>query len=140
MGRSIWAIFVGLIVSALWIAVLEWINALVFPLPAELQLDDREAVAHILNEKPGMLVGVAVADFTGTLIGGWFGSRTARRAYIAHGLLIGLIVLGIGVVNLLALPHPAWFWVVSLPAFPLAGALGGWVARRNRPALEKGTP
>jgi len=83
-----------------------------------------------------MLVGVAVVYFVATLIGGWFGSRIARRAQVIHGLIIGMVMLGIGVLNLMALPHPVWFWVVGLAVFPIAGALGGLLAKRSASAFE----
>ncbi len=136
MGRSIGAVFVGLLVTVLWIAALEWINSIFFPWPDGLQRDDREAVALVFNEKPAMLVGVAVVYFVATVIGSWFGSRIGRRAHVIHGSIIGMVMLGISVMNLLALPHPVWFWVVGLAEFPVAGVLGGLLAKRNAPALR----
>jgi hypothetical protein len=137
MGRSIWAVFIGVLVAALWIAALGFVEAIVFPWPEDLQIDDAEAVGRVINEKPQLLDGVAVVWFLGTVIGGWYGSRTARRAYVIHGLIVGLCAMGIGIIHLRRWPHPAWFWGVGLAVFPIAGLLGGFAAKRNQPAPQK---
>lgn len=135
MIRSIWAVLFGVIVASLWIAVLRWFHGIFFPVMAELNSDDREAAARILADNSPMLLGLAVVYFIGTFIGGWIGGRTARRGPLIHGLIVGLVLFGIGIVNPRALPHPVWFWVVGLAAFPVAGSLGGWLAQRNQAKL-----
>jgi putative membrane protein (TIGR04086 family) len=131
MGRSIWAVVFGVIVASLWIMALEWANGLIFPLLGTLNRDDPDGAARVLAENPLMLVGVVFTHFIGTFVGGWIGGGTARRKPIVHGLLVGLVMLGIGIVNLLALPHPVWFWIVGLTTFPIAGSLGGLLASRK---------
>lgn len=138
MGRSIWAVLFGVFVASLWIAVLRWFHGVIFPLIADLNPDDREATARILAENAPMLLGLAVAYFIGTFIGGWLGGRTARRKPVIHGLIVGLVLFGIGIVNPRALPHPVWFWIVGLAAFPVAGSLGGWLARHTQTKASVG--
>ncbi len=131
MGRSIWAVIFGVIVASLWIAALRLLHSIFFPLIGQLNLEDREATAQVLAENPAMLVGLAIAYFIGTFVGAWIGGRTARRKPIIHGLIVGLVMLGIGMANPRALPHPLWFWIVGLATFPVAALLGGWVASKN---------
>jgi putative membrane protein (TIGR04086 family) len=131
MGRSIGAIVFGLAVAVLWVAALEWINSRCFPQLAGVDLDDRETVARILAENPRMLMGLALAYFVSTFIGAWIAGRTAKRKHVVHGLIVGLILFGVGIMNMTTLPHPVWFWFVGLATFPIAGLLGGWVASKN---------
>lgn len=138
MGRSIGAVIFGVIVASLWIAALEWIIAMIFPVLRELNRDDPEGAARLLAANATTLASVAIAYFIGAFVGGWIGGRTARRRQIVHGLLVGLVMLGIGIVNLLALPHPVWFWIVTTLVFPLAGLLGGWTAGKSQPTGGKG--
>jgi putative membrane protein (TIGR04086 family) len=132
MGRSIGAVVFGFFVAFVWIFAIEAVNSICFPLPAGLDRDDRDAMYRYLDDKPVVLLGVVGAYFFGTFIGGWISGRTAKQKPILHGLIVGLVMFGFGVMNLLALPHPAWFWVVGQAMFPLGGALGGWVAGRTK--------
>ena len=54
--------------------------------------------------------------------------------------LIGVWVLV--VVNMLMLPHPAWFWIAGLAIFPVAGYAGGKLVptRPNRAEPERPVP
>lgn len=128
MGRSIWAIFCGVLVASLWIVSLEWINGRIYPWPQEISLDDPEAVARYLESSSAFLWGVSAADFVASFIGGWLAGRTARRKHVIHALLVGMILFAIGITKLMALPHPVWFWVVGQASFLVGGFLGGFVA------------
>jgi len=51
-------------------------------------------------------------------------------------LIIGMVMLGIGVLNLMALPHPVWFWVVGLAGVSNSWSVGGLLAKRSASAFE----
>ncbi len=133
MGRSIWAIVSGVVVASLWIAALEWLNGLKFPLPDAIDMQDKAAVGIHLAANPTMLAGVAGAYFVGSFMGGWIGGRTARRLQVRHGLIVGAVMFVFGLINLMDIPHPVWFWFVGQAVFLVGGALGGFVARLSAP-------
>jgi putative membrane protein (TIGR04086 family) len=76
------------------------------------------------------------------LAGGYTGARTAKRAMVEHGLLIGLasfgvsIVLGIGMGQEMFDSRGVFFAVLAV----LAGPVGGWLASlqpAQRPEPER---
>ena len=133
MGRSIGAVVFGLVVAGIWLFAIQTLIRICIPPPAELDLNDQEAVGRFFTDNPRMLLGVAGGYLFSTFIGGWLGGRTAKRNPTLHGLIVGLVWFGIGVTNLLSrYSYPAWFWVVGPAMFLLGGALGGWVAGRTQ--------
>jgi pimeloyl-ACP methyl ester carboxylesterase len=137
MGRSIWAIFCGIVVACLWIAALDLLNGLLFPWPNGLDRQDKAAVSDHLAGNPGILAAEAGVYLVGSFMGGWIGGRTARRLQVRHGLIVAAILFGCSLILLKDSPHPVWFWFIGPAAFLLGGALGGFVARMNS---QKPTP
>lgn len=131
MWRSSLGILVGWIVAFVTVAVVEIVNVLIFPPPAGLDVNDPAALAAVIAEAPAYkLVLVPVAWFLAAALGGWIAAKIAGRASLAHAFFIaGLLILA-AILNMLMIPHPAWFWVAGLAA-PLAGML---VAARLAPA------
>ena len=73
----------------------------------------------------GFLVGLAFS-----LLGGFVAGRLARELEVLHGGLSGLLSALVG----LLFPSstlPTWFLVLCFVAAPLAGMLGGRLARRR---------
>ena len=138
MGRSIWAVVFGLVVASIWIFAIQSVYGILYPLPAGVQMDDREAMGRFLADNPVRLLVGAGAYLVGTFIGGWMSGRTAKQKAVLHGLFVGIVLFAVGVVNLLKVPHPAWFWVVGQAMFPLGGALGGWVAGKSQASPTAG--
>jgi hypothetical protein len=70
----------------------------------------------------------------GPLVGSFLAARIARRAFLAHGIVVGLFFLGADVVNLRSIPHPTWLVIVGIVS-PLAmswigSVLAAWTAKR----------
>ena len=64
----------------------------------------------------------------------------AHRSPIPHGLVLGVLFLAGGIVNMLLLPHPVWFWVlgvaVFLPSAYLGAKLGAAPGSKDLPLAE----
>lgn len=98
-----------------------------------------ETVAHqfVVPQRNGqptttMLLMVALAWFLGSVAGTFLAQRIdhARRALPA--LVVGGALIALAVINLVMLPHPAWFRVVGVLVF-LPGIVAGiWLARRHQ--------
>jgi hypothetical protein len=80
---------------------------------------------------------VALSYFTGVLAGAFVALRFARDAWTTWpALVVEALLLAFGVINLMSLPHPVWFWIVSLASFPLGAFAAIWLARRFAPAVK----
>jgi hypothetical protein len=133
MVRSIVGVVVGFLVANVVTWAVELLSLLVYPLPAGLDMNDTEAVRTYIGTMPsGAFPFVLLAWFAGAFCGAWLAARIARRAPLAHALAIGVIQLAAGLYNLLTLPHPTWFWVAGLLAFPVA-AVAAASLNRTRP-------
>jgi hypothetical protein len=134
--RMIWSVLAllsGAVAGGLLITLLEYAGHIAFPLPVQVDWSDSAQVAAVLAARPaGALLAVWLAHALGTALGAWCAARFAPRAPLAHGLLIGLLFWIGGIANLAALPHPAWFWVLELPSYPVAAWIGARRAWRRR--------
>ncbi len=127
--RSVLAVLVGAIVAGILIAVVEAIGHLVYPPPPGIDPTDPESLRTAIGSVPvGALVAVLVAWAIGTFAGSWLAARIAGRAGMAHGMVVGLLMLAAGVANMLIIPHPLWFWFPGVAVYPLTAWLGGRMA------------
>jgi hypothetical protein len=134
MIRSIVGVFIGLVVAFITVAVVEIANMVIFPPPAGFDVNDKAALAALIAEAPAYkLVLVPVAWFLAAVTGGWVAAKIAKRAALVHAFIIAALLTAIGVLNMLMIPHPAWFWAAGLAA-PIAGML---VATRLAPAAPR---
>lgn len=133
--RSVLAVLAGVAVAAIVVAIVEAISTLVYRAPPGLNLADAAAMREFIRDLPaGAFVFVLVGWALGTLTGAWTAARIANRSHLVHGNIIGTLLLGTGVANMLMLPHPAWVWVIGVIAFVACGYAGGRLAARTRPA------
>jgi hypothetical protein len=132
MGRSILAVVVGVILANVVIIGVHMISSLIYPLPPDFNRSDHAAMAEMMARMPPMaFLWVALAHFLGTAAGAAFAARVARGSPAVHATIVGGVVLALGVVNLLMLPHPAWFWPVDLATYPLGPWVGLLIGRRR---------
>ncbi len=136
MGRKLLGVFFGLVAGILLIIVLQGIGHRFWPLPEGLDPADRDAVAAAIRAMPvPALLWVAFSWFAGTLCGTFVALRMAKDVFTSWpALVVEAVLLTVGVLNLFALPHPGWFWVVGLISFPLGAFAGIRLARRTAPA------
>jgi predicted MFS family arabinose efflux permease len=80
----------------------------------------------------GALLLVLLARGVGTFAGGWLAARLAPRAPLSHAMIVGLILLAAGVMNMVMLPHPLWFWFPGVALFLPAAYAGAKLAAPGR--------
>jgi hypothetical protein len=126
--RSILAVVVGVLVAFVLIWVVQLIGIKVYPPPPGLDPADRESLKAMVAQMPlGALLFVLLAYAAGSVAGGWAAARLAPRAGLLHAMLVGVLLLGVGIMNLLTIPHPGWFWVASCAIYPI----GAWSGARS---------
>jgi hypothetical protein len=72
-----------------------------------------------------------VALVAGAFLGGWVAAFLGRRRQQIAGTLIGAAILGLGALNMIAIPHPMWFMLLAVMMVVPAGWLGGNLAGRG---------
>src|SRR5688572_21651491 len=115
MGRSILAIVGGVLLGGISVGLIELPGYVLHPSPPGLDTSDRAALGrHFENAPLPARLLVAVGWTIGPLVGGLVAGAIARRAFLLHGLVIGVIFLLLDVVNIVSFPHPVWLAVVGV--------------------------
>jgi hypothetical protein len=138
LQRSVIAVVVGCLAAFFHIGAIESLNYLLYPPPAGLDPAKPETlVAYMKEIPPGALLVVLLAWVVGTFAGSWITTRLAPIPKRNHGLVIGALFLIAAIGNMSAIPHPLWFWVVSLASFLPVSYLGAALAApRSKPVSE----
>jgi len=133
MARRILGVLAGVVAGVVAIMIVEMIGHAVYPLPPGLDPRDREAIAAFIKSAPlGVMLFVLAAYAIGSFVAGLLARLLGRTRPPA--LVAGAILMALGVVNLVMIPHPVWFWAVSLVLYvPLAWAGAASVRSRPKP-------
>lgn len=131
--RSVGAVLLGLFVAAMIFFGVEVFANIVHPFPPGADLEDVEVIKAQVVSYPAWVLAVAAALWAlMPLLGSWVATRIGTRRHFAHGLLVGLILLGLLICNLSMLPYPSWFRIANLVTFPLGILLGTWLGASAR--------
>lgn len=139
--RNILAVLAGIVAGGIVISMIQAINSRLYPLPAGFDPANREMVRqHVASLPPLAFCVVLLSYAAGIPIAVFLAARLSATAPARQGVLIAAFFGAASVMNLLALPHPTWFWVANFAVlfFALwAGIRGG--ARRPpvTPAPDK---
>jgi hypothetical protein len=134
--RKILGGLAGIAVAVLTVMLMEWISHSIYPMPADLEITDTEALNAYLAAAPMtalllVLAGYFIATFDGTFVACLIG-RTKPHLY---ALFIGVLMLAGAGSNLIMFRHPTWFSVAAVVGI-IASA---WLAMKlARTALPKG--
>ena len=124
--RRIIGIFTGMVVGAFTTGVLQSIGHHVAPLPDSVDPSDTETMRTALAEAPPealllVLGSYLFGTFGGAAVAGW--ASHGDRIVVAGSTAL---LLAAGILNLVMVPHPAWFNALS----PLTFIVGGLLAHR----------
>ena len=123
MLRRVFALVAGLLVAVVVVGGVEGLSSRLYPLPAGLDYNDREAMTAAIALLPaGAFVAVLVAWGLAALAGSWVAVRMGGHAGI--GYLIGVLLGTAGIANLLMIPHPLWMWAGAAIVIPLGTLVG----------------
>lgn len=128
MLRRLLGVIAGILAGAIIVALIEGLGHALWPPPAGTNLRDPEQLKALMPTLPiGALVAVVAAWGLGSFGGGWMAATLARDARMA--LVVGGLLLTMGVITMIQIPHPAWMWVMGV-ALPLPAA---WLGSRLTP-------
>jgi hypothetical protein len=121
--RGFLAVIAGMIVAFVLIFVVQTIGTRVYPPPAGMDGTSIDSIKAAMAMIPlASLLFVLLSYAAGSVAGGWVAARFAPRSKMAHAMTVAGLLFCLGVVNLLSLPHPPWFWVASSAIY----WLGAW--------------
>ena len=137
MVRNAAAAVTGLVIAFVLIMLIEKLGHFIYPPPADLDFSDPEALRPYIATLPFLallfpMIAWVVATFAGTVVASKIGTANPK----SFGIIVGGLVLAGTIANLVMIPHPLWFSLVSL----VAVAASAWIAVRVASGPEKQTP
>jgi uncharacterized membrane protein len=124
--RKLLILLAGIVVAVMVIMLTEQLSGRLYPMPAGMAVTDKQAMRSYVATLPlGAFLLVLLSYALGGLLGGWVMARLDRAAGRRNAIRLAAALVVASLMNLFALPHPAWFWVTNLAlvvATPLLGA------------------
>lgn len=133
IGRSVLAVFVGIMVTMGLIMGVEAACNHLYPMPPDVDMHDHDAMRIYIATLPvGALLLLLVGWAIGSGAGAWVAARLAGRAPVVHGLIVGAWFLAGAIVTMVMIPHPVWMVVGAIAALAGCSYLGARIAATPR--------
>ncbi len=133
IAKCFLAVVVGLFAVVVLNLVVDVIAHAFVPTWDDLVENDRRALlARSEAIWVGSLVGVSVASVFGAVAGSWLAGRLGLRSRVAHGFVVGSILLVVAIQAILIAGHPLLVLSGAVAALPLCTYAGRWLAARGR--------
>jgi hypothetical protein len=118
--QTLWkvvALGFGLIFSIAVIFVMQFINYSLYPIDEGYNLNLDQQYADFVKYNPLFLAGIWISNATGSFSGGALARLVRYDLSTKEASVIGLVLMVLGYLNMAAMPHPVWFWIISAFAF-----------------------
>jgi len=123
--RIVLGVVVGVVLAFGVVMLGDWINHRLYPPPADLQVNDPEALRAYLAAAPWpSLAGLPLTWGIAGAVGSFAAANIARRVWA--GWIAGAALFAATLANLALIPHPWWMLVAAVTFVPLAS----WFAAR----------
>src|SRR5262245_50245200 len=133
--RSIGSVVAGLVAAFIVVVAMEVFGEIFHPFPPGENPNDMEACkAHVARFPTWVLATGAVGWAAGVLIAAWLATRLGTGRKLAHGIVVGAILLALAGLNISMLPYAIWFPIAILVSFPIAAL---WGAKLGRGKMAK---
>ena len=130
--RIILAVVVGIVAGAVVIFAVELFSP--HQPPTDLDINDKAKLGEWAKTLPlSAFFILLLAYFLGSAVGGWLTNLIAGPARYRLAMVTGFALFVAGLMNLIAIPHPWWFAVVS----SLTYFAGAWIGGRFAGNREK---
>lgn len=137
LWRKILGAVLGLCAAVTIVIIVQSLGHKIWPLPQDVDFRNAEEVAALVRAMPvGAMLWVALSYLAGTFAGAYMALKVSRDPWTTWpAVAVEGVLLAFGVMNLMALPHPGWFWIVALASFPLGAFSAIWLARKTIPRV-----
>ena len=137
MGRNIGAGLAGVLIAMLSVWLVQKIGHAVYPPPANLDLNDLEAMKSYVGGLPiGAFLFVVASYFIGTAVGTCVACAIGTMLPRIYALLVGCLMLVATAMNVMMIPHPTWFIVLAVVALVIGAWLGTMCRRASAGNME----
>lgn len=133
--RRAGAVVAALAVAMVIITLVEGMSSRLYPPPTNLDLTNAEVLRAYVASLPIAALLIVLAGYgVAGLAGGWLATRISNAPILRPAIAVAAVLLGGSIMNLRAIPHPAWFWGMNLLLVVGMPLLGARLASRNLPA------
>ena len=129
MARTILSLIAGIFIAFLIIMLMQSVSMKMYPVPEGLDMNDAEAMKSYIAGMPfaaflWILAGYAIASFAGGMV------ATGISKILRQSFIVAMVLMMANTANLMMIPHPIWFAIISsVIYFPFAW-LGGKTIQR----------
>jgi len=118
MKRNIISVIIGIIAAGTIFLIVENINLVLHPIPANLDFTDSVAVKMFYENQPlsfwlMVLAGWIIGSIVCGILIKWISKSSSKKLPIIAG---GVLTLS-AIANFFLLPHPSWFVIIGLLVF-----------------------
>ncbi|MDO8366270.1 MAG: hypothetical protein Q7T20_05690 [Saprospiraceae bacterium] len=129
--RALFAVLLGILAGGLVITLVEMMSP--HTPPAGMNVNDPAKLGEWIATLPTSAFAILLlAYFLGSAVGGWVANQVAFKSHYRPALIVGFGLFVAGVMNLIAIPHPLWFSIVSSLIYFVGAWIGGRVVGRLR--------
>lgn len=127
VGRRNFGVTIGIVTGLLVNMIIVQVGMMVYPPPADLDLNDIEAMTEMIAVMPlGQLMFTYVGHLAQAGVGSIAGCLSNRQTAGRTGMLVGGVTAMFCMLNLLTVPHPSWFWTELPLTIGLGVGIGRW--------------
>jgi hypothetical protein len=131
-SKNAMAVVVGLLSSMIVLTLLETLSAKLFPLPANVDLKNPDAVIAAIHNMPVSAMLLQLANyFIASFIGGLVATKISKAQTSRNAIVLGGILTFLGLVNSISLGEPVWMAVASFLMY-IPGALFGFKVGKEK--------
>lgn len=133
MTRKFLSIAVGILAGAIVIALVEMICQAIYPLPQDMDISNPLEMAEYVRVIPiGALLIVLLGWALGAIVSGLIASLIMKESKGISALICGAALLAMGIVNMMLIPHPIWFWFLGVLIFLPSAWVGFLLVDKKR--------
>ena len=132
MIKRILSVLAGLAVGAAVIFLTEMINSMNIKMPEGLDMNNRDAIRAWMETLPMSAYLVVLGGYVlGSLIGALLATLISGRKSAKPAIITGILLTLANILNLMMLPQPLWFAIVSCLVY-LPFAYAGFLLARKK--------
>lgn len=132
--QKILVIVASVLAASLVIGLVQQLNYLLYPPPEGIDWTSPEEVKRYIEALPvGAYAVVELSYVLGSIIGGIILGRYGGPTAGQSALFLGLILTGFNVINIVSIPTPTWFAMVTTMTFLPGVILGTRLGRAAAP-------
>jgi hypothetical protein len=130
--KALLAVLGGIVTGFIVIIICEIFTSKLFPSPKGLDFNNKDSVtAHMQSAPIAMYVSILIGYIIASFSAGYVTNFLSKNNKYKPAMLTGVALMVFGILNMMELWHPSWFWVVSIVSYLIFAYLGGKMANQK---------